>query len=526
VDSPAARAWFAQLGRLAPHWPLLPGLLVGAVLRFGGLLPAFVYGDEAEYAEAARTLSLHPFTLQYPAIEGFGPTPFVSQPPLLLYMFAAADRVTGSAVAGPLLVSALLGTLTIGLVYGIGAMARDRWLGGLAALFLAVLPFHVSVSRHGQLDAGFTFFFTLTVFLFLRWLRQPTLGLSLGVGTAAAATALAKLPGILVLAPLLLVVAARAVPDLRVRGDLRADAAARERLRRTGLHLLAAGLPIALAVLAYLVHLWLLHSTLDLAQKLGWQASRVGGGVASSRGWDWYFTSDLGLVQQWGWALVGLALVGLGMVAAGLRDPRVRWVRLTLLLWPVTVLAFLIVAARKEWFYAMPLTPAAVLLAAWPVHAAAVQAWRRSKPAPGQVWWRTPGAVLAVAGLTAVGLFAPMQSTLAKRIGGSDYGYGLEQAADWIHAQDPQAAQVGTTLGRFSLHFYNGQPTYHYYVNHTWLDEQVQQGHVRYVVTDPYLAEPYDKAWIDGFVAAHNGTIVKAFDNGRGLRVEVFRLGA
>lgn len=505
------------LDRARPHWPLLPGLLVGATLRLWGLLPAFLYGDEAEYAEVARGLASDPRALAYPPLEGFAPTPFVSQPPALLYAFAAMVRVTGSAVAGPLVVSVLFGIATLVAVYAIGVLLRDRWLGGLAAGFLAVLPFHVAVSRSGQLDSGFTFLFTLSILLFLLWLRRPTLGRSLGVGGAVALTAMAKLPGILVLVPLLAVLAARAASDLRLGKD---------QFRTTGLHLLVAGLPLAVLTLLYVGQLWLLHATADWMQKLGWQAGRVQGSAGTvERGWEWYFTSNVGLAVQWGWVLMALALVGLAVAVAGMRDPSRRWALLALVVWPLTVLGFLLASERKEWFYALPLSPPAVLLAALPVHAAARKAHAASRPRPGQEWWRTPGAVLCVVGLAAVAAFSPLQFTLQRRVGGADYGYGLREAAAWIDAQDPSAGQVGTTLGRFSLHFYNGHPTYHYYVNHTWLDGQAAAGKVRYVVRDPYLNLTYERLWLASFVAAHNGTLAQSFDNGHGRQVDVYRLG-
>ncbi|MHB1260939.1 MAG: glycosyltransferase family 39 protein [Thermoplasmatota archaeon] len=524
------RATLRRLGRrAAPHWPLLPGLLAGLVLRFWGLLPAFLYGDEAEYAAVARSLANDPRALQYPPLEGFGPAPFVSQPPFLLYTFATFARVTGSEVAGPLIVSALLGTATVAVVYALGVLVRDRWLGGLAALFLAVLPFHVAVSRAAQLDAGFTFLFSLSILLFLLWLRRPTVGLAFCAGLTVAATALAKLPGILVLVPILAVLALRALEDRRQARrsrDLRVADAARRRLRETGLHVLVAALPVAAMALAYLLQLWLLHATGDLAAKLGWQAARVQGSSAGNieRGWNWYFTSEVGLLVQWGLALAGLALVGWAMAMRDLRDPGRRWLMMTLVLWPVIILLFLLASQRKEWFYALPLSPPGVLLATWPVHIAATKAWRLSNPRPGDPWWRTPGAVLAVVGLAALACFAPLNFSLQQRVGGDDYGYGLREAAEWIEAEDPAAAQVGTTLGRFSLHFYNGHPTYHYYVNHTWMDEQVEVGRLRYVVLDPYLNLTFEQDWMRSFVAQHNGTLAQSFDNGRGRQVEVYRL--
>ena len=101
----------------------------------------------------------------------------------------------------------------------------------------------------------------------------------------------------------------------------------------------------------------------------------------------------------------------------------------------------------------------------------------------------------------------------------------MREAALYIQGQDPDAAQVGTMLGRFSLHFYNGQDTYHYYVNHTWLDGEAQAGRVRYVVDDPYLDLGYEREWIQAFVQRHDGRLVQSFDNGHGRSVDVYRLG-
>lgn len=513
--------------RAQPHWLLLPGLLLGAILRLWRL-PGYLYGDEAEYATVARSISENFFALTYPAIEGFGPQPFVSQPPVLLYLDAMAGLLVGSAERGPLLVSALLGTATIAVVYALGCVLRDRWMGGLAAFFLAVLPFHVAVSRSAQLDAGFTFLVALTLLAFLLWLRDPRPRWALATGAAAAATMYAKLPGVLVLLPIVLILALRALPDLRRRHDPLRGPDARARLRRDGLHTLIAGLPVAVATFAYFVNLWVLHATVNFFRKLGWQADRVAGTApgAIPRDWQWYFTSEVGLWVQWGFGLVFLAIAGAVLVLGdAARRPRTRWLAWAVLLWPLPMLAFLLASSRKEWFYAMPLTPVLVLLAAWAVHAGARRAWIASKPLPGQPWWRTPGAVLAVAGLTAIACYAPFTFTLERKIGGDAYGYGLREAALWIGEEDPEAAQVGTMLGRFSLHFYNGQDTYHYFVNHTWLDQQAEAGTVRYAVRDTYLNLTYERDWLDGFIERHNGTLAKSFDNGHGRSVDVYRLG-
>lgn len=518
---PAARAW---ADRLRPHWVLLPGLLVGGLLRLRDL-PTYLYGDEAEYALVARTLASDPWRLAYPAIEGFGPQPWVSQPPLLLHAFAWAGRMAGD-VDGPLLVSALLGTLTIPAVYGIGLLLRDRWLGAAAALLLAFLPYHIAVSRMAQLDAGFTFFATLTLMLLLAWLRSPRPRWAFATGAAAACTAFAKLPGVLVVAALVAILAVHAWPDWRRRNDPVRGPEARRRLAGQGRLALVAGFPVALAAVLYLGQLWILRATGNLTAKLGWQADRVSGVAPGTveRDWVWYFTSEVGLWVQWGFGLAFLAAAGAILIAGdALRNPATRPGRLALLLWPLPMAAFLLMSARKEWFYAMPLAPIVVLWAAWTMHSTAAAAHRASRPQPGQQWWQTVGSVAAVVGLLAV-IVIPLVPTVDQRLGRDGYGDGLREAALYIAAEDPAAGQVGTMLGRYSLHFYNGHATYHYFVNHTWLDGQVETGRVRYVVDDPYLNLTYEREWIHSLVARHNGTLAASFDNGHGRSVDVYRL--
>lgn len=517
----SARRWFAWL---RPHWPLLPGLLLGAILRLKDL-PSYLYGDEAEYATVARGLGEDPTNLAYPALEGFAAQPFVSQPPVLLHAFAWAGKVFGDA-NGPLLVSALLGTATLVVVYAIGTLLRDRWMGGAAALLLAILPYHIAVSRMAQLDAGFTFFATLTLLFLLAWLTSPRPRWALATGTAAACTMFAKLPGVVIVATVAAILLLRSWPDVRARHNPAEADAARARLRRDGKLALLAGFPVFVATALYIATLWFLRATTDLMAKLGWQAGRVSGTVPGTveRGWSWYFTSEVGLVVQWGFGLAFLAAAGVVLVLADAKRHRAtRASRLALLLWPVPYALFLLVSARKEWFYAMPLAPVVVLWCAWTMHAAARGAFRASRPDPGQVWWTTPASLAATIGLLAV-VIVPLLPTVDERTGRDGYGDGLREAALYIEDRDPGAAQVGTMLGRFSLHFYNEQDTYHYFVNHTWLDEEVGAGRLRYVVDDPYLNLSYERAWIDDFVERHNGTLEKSFRSTHGRSVDVYRL--
>ena len=527
----ALPSWGVQVGRLLRHWPLLPVLAITAALRLADLFPTFLHGDEAEYALVASYLADDPADLAYPRIEGFASTPFVSQPPLVLYLFALGIKLTGSMTTGPLLVSVALGIATVAVTYAIGTKLRDRWLGAIAALFLAVLPYHVGVSRSAQLDAGLTFFVALAALAFLHYLAQPSWPRAFVVGLAASAAALAKLPGVLVIVAMLLVVLAMALGARRAaRADEATAVPPKERRRDLAGDIGVAGIPITLCTALYVGFLWSMGATLDLLHKLGWQADRVAGAIptqATDRPWHWYFTvTEVGLLGQLGVVLAVLAIVGGAVVLrARVREPRDRAGRLFLLLWPLCVFLFFMASDVKQWFYLMPAMPAVALLAAWPLQPAArvIADWL----ADAKRGWNPAVATAWLAVFVVLAIASPVHATLTERIARQGrFGDGVQDAALWIGEEDPGAGQVGTTLARFTLHLYNGHTTYHYYVNHTFIDQRISAGDVRYVVIDTDLNLTFEQEWLYHVVDAHNGTLVHEIPTPGGDPVRVFRLEA
>lgn len=507
---------------LRRHWPAIVVLAIALGVRVVGLLPLHFYGDDAEYATVARSLSLDPTALAYPDIEGWGPHPFVSQPPLLLYLFALAGSLLGSLELGSVAVSVVLGTATVGVVYALGVELGGRWAGGLAGLFLAVLPEHVSMSRQAHLDAGLTFFVGLSVLCFVVWTRKRSTGWALATGTAAAMAAFSKLYGVLVYVPLvagLAVIAAQAARGSTPRGNLRRLA------EQTGW----AALPGAVLSAIYLGLLAYLHALKDLWDKLAWQVGRVSGaegGAEASKPWHWYLTDGTyGLPQQLGWAIALIALAGLSLAVwralRGSRSP--AW--LALAAWPVTILGFFTLSGRKIWFYVLPALPGLAVLAglalAPPIRWARERLAQRS---PGRRVGRTVAlvAVLLVASIPALG---PALGTHERHLSDEpDYGYGVKEAAVWIDEEDPEAGQVGTLLGRFTLHFYNGHRTYHSYVPDAEMHRAVEAGEIRYVVMDDYLVPYEQNAWMQELVDRYDGRLVKSYDVDDHTRVKVYEL--
>ena len=510
-------AWFA------------PILLVAVWLRVTGLASSFLYGDEAEYAIVARYLSRDFTFLAYPALEGFAPTPFVSQPPLILYMMAVSMKVFGPTDFAAILPSLVLGIATVVAVYALGNRLGGRFVGLSAAALLAVLPFHIEMSRKAMLDAGYAFFLVLTAYFLVAWLQTHSRRHAAMVGVAAACAALSKLPGMLAgFAVLAIVVVAVVLMAFR-----RASGA---EWKETGIQVGLGALPIAVGAGLYVGLLMYLQSLSSLWTKLQWQLGRVDQDYAAvreatavARPPEFYFTDPSFSFQAMiGGLVFALALVGL--IVATLRfvtAPQKRAAHLVVPAMVGVLLAFFLYSERKEGFYLLPFAPFAALLVA----EAAGGLRDMLRWAGIRVGALAPRAapIAVVGGLLLVAVpeyGAAIESYEDFALGQTQqqyFGYGTKEAALYIQQQDPNAAQYGTLLGRFSLHWYNEQPSYHWYMDHTYLEGQIHNGKLKYIVYDEYLNLAFDEQYMRELITKYNGELVQTYHAGWG-EVKVFEL--
>lgn len=529
--APAA-GWKAWARR---HVWLLPVVLLAAWLRFAGIASRFLYGDEAEYAIVARYLSRDWLFLSYPAIEGMGVQPFVSQPPLVPYLMALSMRVFGPTDLAARLPSILFGVATVIAVYAVGHRLGGRFMGLSAAAILAVMPFHVELSRKAQLDAGFTFFFVLTAYFLVAWLQERRMRQAVGVGVAAACAALSKLPGVLA-GPVVLVVFLVALATVLVQ-RARGAAAPRDVATTLAHGGVGAGV-VALGALLYVGLLSYLEAMRNLWIKLQWQlgrvdpdTARVQEAAAVSRDWTWYFTDPQHSFQeQFGGLVLGLAIVGLvvSLILVAKRPVREQH-HLVVPLFVVVVLSFFLYSERKEGFYLLPFAPFAALLVAYSAEGLRrMLAWagiRVSALAPRAA----PLAIAVALVLVAMPAYAGVTESYDKYVLGDDqekfFGSGTKEAALWIQERDPEAGQYGTLLGRFTLLWYNEQPTYHWYVDHTTIDQDIRSGKLKYVVYDDYLQLPFDREFMKQLIDTYGGTPVATYKQGWGA-VTVYELHA
>ncbi len=504
------------------HWPALVLFILAISIRSASLDPVFFYGDEAEYGIVAKYLAQDIFALSYPKlnpIEAWPPAPFVSQPPLVLFAFSLAYRVAGASDLTGVWVSILFGAATIPLVYGIGTVLRGRAMGALAGLFLAVMPIHVNLSRKAMLDAGFVFFLTLAALMLTLWitvvLKRPegsdhaprrARTLAAAAGLSAGLAALSKLPGVLFMVVLLGALAF--VLLLEGVAAVRRDPEWQARLRGILLQGGFGAVAVFACAAAYFLLLLKVNGVDFLIEKLHLQLGRVNPSLAPDgfveiaavkKPWHWYFSVEKQNVfaLMGGWLVVLAAAGFIASVIDVAQDPRKRGPALVIVLWAVVFLGFLVYSTRKEWFYLLPLAPAFALLAARIPAGLAPLAARLLDSRATRVR-RASGAAAAA--------FLVMTAGLPTWTGGAEsldevsdvkdkvFGYGTKESAAYIadHSR-PGDGQIGSLLGRWSLGYYNGQPTYHFY-QQGMLKKLIHTGEIRWLVEDKYLKLAHEDA--------------------------------
>lgn len=164
---------------------LLAALLLFANLHIGGLSGY----DDAFYAHEGRRM-----------LEGgdwwnvrFNGNLNFEYPPLFIWLEAASFALLGVSDFAAKFPSALLGLLTILLVFRLAKqLSESFWLPIIAAWILMLSQYFMKYAMHAMTDVPFVFFFTLAVFAYVKALKNPHyfilcgIALALGIMTRSA----------------------------------------------------------------------------------------------------------------------------------------------------------------------------------------------------------------------------------------------------------------------------------------------------------------------------------------------------
>lgn len=441
------------------EWWLLGAVIaVAAVLRLVDLGGVGLNSDEAVYAGQAASLAGNPrFTNLFPVVRAH---------PLLLQMLTSPFYASGAGDVVGRYVAALFGVGTVGLVFALGRVVYNRRAGVLGAALIAVMPYHVAISRQMLLDGPETFFATAAAVCVAVTARTGDRRWMVAAGGCLGLAALTKETAVVLIASILVFLAV----THRFWTPWRPV-------------VFALGAVIGLTVSYPLVTV-LAGGSGRGGSYLLWQLSRRPNHTLG------FYPSTI--PPAMGLAVVAVAAVGLIQFRS-----RLSWREALLVCWAAVPFVFFEVWPVKGFSYLMPAAPAVAVLAG-----GTLDRWLQSasgSPVIRVMSWAVVAAITAASAVPAVrGVARPAFSGLA----GAGGVPGGREAARWIDTHLPRDVQfmtVGPSMANL-VQFYSGRqadglsvspnplhrnPSYFPISN---ADAALRAGRYQYVVWDAYSA--------------------------------------
>jgi hypothetical protein len=428
-------------------------LAVAAALRVWRLNDVGFNSDEAVYSGQAAAIATDP------ELDDFFPV-FRAHPLLFQTVLSIGFRLH-FAEGFERFAAALLGVGTVYLVYELGRLLYGWRAGLLAALLMALMPYHIAVTRQVLLDGPMTFFATLTLVLFARFLTTGRLGWLYAAGAGMGLTVLSKETSIVLLGGLYAFLAL--TPELAAR------------LRDLAL---ALGLMV-LVVAPFPLSLMLAGRTGTGESYLTWQLFR-------RPNHDWLFYPQT-VPEVIGPLVLLAAVMGLWLLR---REG--SWRERLLLCWISVPVAFFQLWPVKGFQYLLPIAPAIAVLAG-----RALSARWASRPVLGALATAT----------VALSLLIPAWDRIDGSAGGAALAGegglpGGREAGRWIDANVPEGATlmtIGPSMANLVSYYgrrrayglsvspnpLNRNPSYEPLVNP---DRALRANEIQYVVWDAFSA--------------------------------------
>jgi 4-amino-4-deoxy-L-arabinose transferase-like glycosyltransferase len=443
-------------------------LAVAAFLRFWQLARVGFNGDEAVYAGAAAAIADdHVLRGMFPI---FRAHPVLFQSILSLGLRGHVDDWTVRSFP------AAMGVLTVAVTYLLGARLYGRAAGIFAALDLAVMPYHVVVSRQVLLDGLMTLCATMVVYCVVRYRETIALRWLLAAGAMMGLTILSKETGAVLLGGLYVFFACTPAARLRVA------------------HLLLSVLAMSAVAAVFPVVLSLSGRARTGQNYLLWQLFR-----RPNHETLFYFKVVPPAV---GLAVLAAAVVGLVWLRHENAWRENAWRERLLLCWTVVPVLFFTLWPVKGYQYLLPTAPALAVLAGRTLsRVRGVVALRRRRP------WLPLGTAAVLCLATVVSLAVPAwaqvnSSNTPTFLAGTGGLPGGREAGEWVRDNVPLDAQllaIGPSLANV-LEFYGHRRVYALSVsansrerNPAYVpvpnpDRALRDGQFQYVVWDSYTA--------------------------------------
>lgn len=463
-------------------------LSAGIFLRFWQINALGYNSDEAVYAGQAAAIA------QDPLLKEIFPI-FRAHPMLFQFIIAVGYTFGVSDLLGRV-ISVTMGLLNVILVYRIGKILYGEWAGLMASLILAIMPYHVVVTRQVLLDGPMTLFATLTLYFLVRFAstEKPMWLYAAGIGMGL--TFLAKETGIILLGAVYAFLALSPKIHVRLRDIVLATVA------------------MALVISPFPLTLFLAGGGgVNTAQQyLVWQLFRRPNHV-----WSFYLTN----------VPVAIGILVLLAATAGLWFRRRQWTwrEKLLITWIVVPVFFFQLWPVKGFQYLLPITPPIAILAG----GALVNLFRRSEVR--LLGWRLKGKWLSLVAtyVLLVSLFLAswfgVQTVSSDRfLAGSGGVPGGREAGTWLRDHVPEGATlmtIGPSMANI-VQFYAHRTAYGLSVSPNPLhrnpsyqpirnpDFQIRTGEIQYTVWDAFSAarSSFFSEKLLGYTTKYHGTIV------------------
>lgn len=463
---------------------LLAITIVAVVPRVWNLMALGFNSDEAVYAGQAASIAGDPTYLQYFPI-------FRAHPLLFQTMLSIPYQWGVSPYVGRLL-SAAFGVATVVLVYQIGKILYRRQVGLLAALIVALMPYHVVVTRQVLLDGPLTFFSALSLFFLAKFGQTRALPWFYAAFGAMGLTVLAKETGIIMFGAIYIFIAL--VGNVRLR------------------HVAGASLLFVLVVLPYPVSIKFSgHSTTGEAF-LSWQLFR-----RANHAWSFYFSE---VPPATGFLVLIAAAVGLYLIRK-----RWSWRETLLVSWIAVPFVFFELWPVKGFQYLLPLAmPLAVLAGLGLVELSKRDYFVRGLRVSGRL---VSGVAIALVvttlALTTLSRIQPNTQT-TEFLAGSGGVPGGKQAGEWVAANTPEGSQLlalGPSMANI-IQFYGNRKAFGLSVSPNPLhrnpvyepihnpDLWIRSNDLQYIVWDSFSAgrSPFFSESLLRYAERYNGRIV------------------
>jgi 4-amino-4-deoxy-L-arabinose transferase-like glycosyltransferase len=466
--------------------PLFLILCSGAFLRLWTLNRLGFNSDEAVYAGQAASLAKDPELAAF--------FPVVRAHPMLFQSILAFVYLIHVSDILARVISVAFGMGTIVLVYLLGRLLYGRRVGQVAALIIALMPYHVVVSRQVLLDGPMTFFATLTLYLLAKFAVTQRPALLYATGAGIGLVFLSKETGFVLITAVYAFIAL--TPQLRVR------------IR-----------DIVIALICTFATVFTFPISVVLAGRASTAQSYIVWQIFRRPNHSMTFYPDV-VPPAVGWFVIIAAVAGLVIF----RRER-GWTQRLLVCWIVVpVLAFELWPV-KGFQYLLPAAPAIAVLAArtlvlW--SPLARLKWRRQALATNLV---RAGMILVVVVSLAIPSWNRIQpSTSGEFLAGSGGVPGGREAGAWIRDNVPENAlflAVGPSMANI-IQFYGHRKAYGLSVSPNPLhrnpsyeaivnpDSQIRNSDLQYLVYDSFSAarSPFFGQQLLSYVQAYHGRVV------------------